>query len=57
MTRDRTPGIDVYDAVTWSVLIELSKRSIEAGGAPQEYPDFTQGEWKTRRRSEWGDMA
>ncbi len=41
--------IDAYDAAAWSSVIELSGRSIAAGGAPQEVPDFTRGKWETRR--------
>jgi predicted dehydrogenase len=52
--RGRRPAaIDVYDAVTWSALVELSRLSILGGGAPQEYPDFTRGAWKDRKRYGW----
>jgi len=44
----QTP-IDVYDSVTMSMIIPLSERSIAAGGAPVECPDFTSGRWPTRR--------
>jgi predicted dehydrogenase len=37
---NRQPPIDVYDAVAWSAIIELSARSVLAGGAPQEFPNF-----------------
>ena len=47
------PGIDVYDAVTWSALIELSRRSILDGNKPEEYPDFTNGKWRERKRYDW----
>jgi len=40
--------IDAYDAAAWSSVIELSGRSIAAGGAPQEIPDFTKGKWESR---------
>ena len=43
------PPIDVYDAVTWSAIIPLSEASIRNGGAPQEFPDFTKGEWQNRK--------
>ena len=56
LRRGRAPGIDVHDAVTWSALIELSRRSILAGGAPQEFPDFTAGKWKTRKRHDWSSI-
>lgn len=40
---------DVYDAVDWSVIVELSERSVAKGGEPQEFPDFTRGAWKNRQ--------
>ena len=36
----------VYDAATWSAITPLSAASVEAGGAPQEFPDFTRGKWQ-----------
>jgi hypothetical protein len=32
-----------------SAVVELSGRSIEAGGQPLEFPDFTRGGWKQHR--------
>jgi len=46
---DREPFIDVYDSAAWSSLVELSKQSIDAGGASVEMPDFTRGKWKERK--------
>lgn len=40
--------IDVYDAASWMVVTALSEASIAAGGAVQQIPDFTRGEWITR---------
>ncbi len=37
------PPIDVYDAVTWSSITPLSERSLAAGSAPVEIPDFRRG--------------
>lgn len=37
--------MDVYDAVEWSSLVELTEQSALAGGVPVEIPDFTRGEW------------
>ena len=37
----------VYDAALWSVIAPLSRASVEAGSAPQKFPDFTRGKWKT----------
>jgi hypothetical protein len=38
--------MDVYDAVEWSSLVELTEQSAMMGGAPVEIPDFTRGEWE-----------
>jgi hypothetical protein len=37
--------MDIYDAVEWSSLVELTEQSALAGGTPVEIPDFTRGEW------------
>jgi predicted dehydrogenase len=36
----RPPGVDVYDAVTWSSLYWLSADSVNNGGSPVPIPDF-----------------
>ncbi|MBR5308020.1 MAG: Gfo/Idh/MocA family oxidoreductase [Clostridia bacterium] len=41
--------IDVYDAASWMVISVLSEKSIALGSMPVEIPDFTKGEWITRR--------
>ena len=41
--------IDVYDAASWMVVTALSEKSIALGSMPVEVPDFTKGEWITRR--------
>jgi hypothetical protein len=38
---------DVYDAATWSVIVPLTIESVAKGSAPVEFPDFTQGKWKS----------
>ncbi|MCA1901481.1 MAG: Gfo/Idh/MocA family oxidoreductase [Candidatus Hydrogenedens sp.] len=38
---------DVYDSATWSAIIELSEQSASVGGKKIEFPDFTDGKWKT----------
>jgi len=43
------PDLDVYDAATWSAPAALSERSVAAGSAPQEFPDFTRGRWQQKR--------
>ncbi len=42
--------IDVYDAAAWMVITPLSEKSIAEGGMPQQIPDFTRGEYKSRPR-------
>ncbi len=38
--------MNVYDAVLWSSLVELTDTSANNGGSPVEIPDFTRGEWQ-----------
>ena len=38
---------NVYEGAFWSAVTPLSEKSVEEGGAPQEFPDFTRGDWKT----------
>jgi predicted dehydrogenase len=45
--KTNTPQ-DVYDAVTWSAISPLSERSLESGGSPVDFPDFTKGQWSNR---------
>jgi predicted dehydrogenase len=42
-----TPDFTVYDAASWSALLDLSDRSVRDGSIPVAYPDFTRGGWKT----------
>jgi predicted dehydrogenase len=42
------PDIDVYDAADWTVIYELSKRSVAKKSRPIDFPDFTKGKWKKR---------
>jgi hypothetical protein len=42
-----TPDLTVYDAASWSALVDLSDRSVRDGSIPVTYPDFTRGGWKT----------
>ncbi|HWP02259.1 MAG TPA: hypothetical protein VNL96_02280, partial [Gemmatimonadaceae bacterium] len=47
--RAGTPtDMDVYDGAAWSAVSELSERSIAAGSAPMDFPDFTRGRWRQR---------
>ncbi|MEM6343934.1 MAG: Gfo/Idh/MocA family oxidoreductase [Bacteroidota bacterium] len=36
---------NVYEGCFWSAVSPLSERSVEQGGAPQAFPDFTRGAW------------
>lgn len=40
--------IDIYDTLTWMAIGPLSEQSILSGGAPVEFPDFTEGAWENR---------
>lgn len=42
--------IDVYDAATWSAVSALSEQSIAGRSVPVDFPDFTRGRWKNRRK-------
>ncbi|MEM7484730.1 MAG: Gfo/Idh/MocA family oxidoreductase [Bacteroidota bacterium] len=37
---------NVYEGCFWSSVAPLSERSVANGGEPQEFPDFTRGNWK-----------
>ena len=37
---------NVYEGCFWSAVTPLSGNSIENDGAPQQFPDFTRGEWE-----------
>ncbi|MBC8868583.1 MAG: Gfo/Idh/MocA family oxidoreductase [Planctomycetes bacterium] len=41
------PDMDVYDAATWSCIIELSEKSVADRSSPMDFPDFTHGRWQT----------
>ena len=45
--QDVPPPIDVYDAVSMSVICPLSEESIANNSTSVEIPDFTRGKWKT----------
>ena len=38
---------NVYEGAFWSAVTELSGRSVDQNGAPQQFPDFTRGKWKS----------
>ncbi|BDD10311.1 alpha-N-acetylgalactosaminidase [Fulvitalea axinellae] len=41
--------LDVYDAAAWCSITPLSERSIANNGEPQDFPDFTKGQWIKRK--------
>jgi hypothetical protein len=47
------PPMDAYDAAAWSAVTPLSEVSIENNGAPQDFPDFTRGQWIKRTPYNW----
>ena len=46
---NQTPVIDVYDAVSMSVIVPLSEKSIRLDSTSVKIPDFTRGKWKTNQ--------
>ena len=48
-----TPPLDVYDAAAWSAITPLSEISIANNGEPQDFPDFTRGDWVKRKPYQW----
>ncbi len=38
---------NVYEGALWSAVGPLSAASVESDGMPQDFPDFTRGNWKT----------
>ncbi len=48
--RDNKPlPLDIYDSVVMSAPVPLSDVSIAKGSAPVPFPDFTHGNWRTRK--------
>ncbi len=43
---NQTSVIDVYDAVSLSVIVPLSEKSIKMNSTSVKIPDFTRGKWK-----------
>lgn len=40
---------NVYEGCLWSAVAPLSETSVANGGAPQQFPDFTRGNWKNTK--------
>ena len=43
---------NVYEGCFWSAVTPLSADSIINNGAPQKFPDFTRGNWKSTNKLE-----
>jgi len=55
--RNRTQvPIDVYDAATWSIITKLTEESVTNKSRPVDFPDFTRGQWQTRRPQTIGEI-
>ena len=54
LRSDEIPDWDVYDSVTSSAVVPLSKKSVAKGSQPVEFPDFTKGKWKEREPLRFG---
>lgn len=52
LNEGRPQDMDVYDAAAWSAVRPLSQISIEHGGRPVKFPNFTRGEWDNDRELE-----
>ena len=37
---------NVYEGCLWSAVTPLSRKSVAEDGMPQDFPDFTRGQWK-----------
>ncbi|MFT6126328.1 Gfo/Idh/MocA family oxidoreductase [Candidatus Marifrigoribacter sp. Uisw_064] len=51
--KNIAPPLDVYDAAAWSAITPLSEASIANNGEPQDFPDFTRGNWVKRKPYNW----
>jgi predicted dehydrogenase len=40
---------NVYEGCFWSAVTPLSEKSVAQDGMPQDFPDFTRGNWKTTK--------
>lgn len=40
---------NLYEGCFWSAVGPLSEKSVAEDGAPQKFPDFTRGNWKTTK--------
>lgn len=47
LRQGKPTDMNVYDAAAWSVMCELTERSVAGRSRPIDIPDFTRGRWKT----------
>jgi hypothetical protein len=47
LRRGEPTDANVYDAAAISSMVELTIRSVQARGKPQQVPDFTRGRWRS----------
>jgi hypothetical protein len=40
---------NVYEGCLWSAVTPLSRKSVAEDGMPQDFPDFTRGQWKNTK--------
>lgn len=40
---------NVYESALWSIVSPLTEKSVKEDGMPQDFPDFTRGNWKTTK--------
>ncbi|MCP5535300.1 MAG: Gfo/Idh/MocA family oxidoreductase [Akkermansiaceae bacterium] len=40
---------NVYEGCLWSSVTPLTRKSVAEDGMPQDFPDFTRGQWKTTK--------
>lgn len=40
---------NLYEGIFWSAVGPLTEKSVHEDGAPQDFPDFTRGDWKHTR--------
>jgi predicted dehydrogenase len=51
LRQDKPAPFDAYDMATWMAITPLSEQSIQTGGQPIPFPDFTNGKWMNRAPS------
>ena len=49
LNRGSKLDMSVYDGVDWSVVVPISKLSVELGSVPIQFPDFTRGNWQEKK--------